>query len=250
MEQADVAMGRGEGEGTRGKDRETRLDALAGTEPEFELEVAGQGLRVRARNLAEVQLNFYPADPEFSFSGNPFGREESGRFRMVKPAMSVTHKVSDAKEGDVVPVPTALKGRNLVVEATGAGIRRSVHFSVSQMRVDFVENYGRVEVRDREGTRPMSKVYVKVYARVAGGVRFFKDGYTDVRGRFDYASLNGPVLAGASEPAPASAGMDHPAIRPGEIALVERFAVLVFSDEAGAVIRDVAAPARTDAPLR
>lgn len=250
LEQADIALGGAAGGGGKGKDREARLDALAGTEPGFELEVVEQGVRVRARNLAEVQVNFYPADPEFSFSGNPFGREESGRFRMVKPAASAVQKVSEGAEGVVVAVPSALKGRNLVVEVSGAGLRRSVHFGVSRMRVDFVENYGRVEVLDKEGKRPMAKVYVKVYARVAGQVRFFKDGYTDVRGRFDYASLNGSTQPVALAPASASVGMDHPAIRPGEVASVERFAVLVFSDNAGAVIREVASPARADGPSR
>jgi hypothetical protein len=250
MEQAVVAGGGGEGPGNKGQDREARLDALSGTESGFELEAVEQGVRVRARNLAEVQVNFYPADPEFSFSGNPFGREESGRFRMVKPAASVIHKVLDSRRGDVVPVPPALKGRNLVVEASGAGLRRSVHCGVSRMRVDFVENYGRLEVRDQEGKRPLSKVYVKVYARVSGGVRFFKDGYTDVRGRFDYASLNGPTQSVALGPVTTSEGMDHPAIRPGEVSSVERFAVLVFGEAAGAVIREVASPARADAPSR
>ena len=37
----------------------------------------------------------------------------------------------------------------------------------------------------------MPGAYVKVYARAAGGgVGFIKDGYTDLRGRFDYVSLN------------------------------------------------------------
>ncbi len=250
LEQADVAVGGGEGAVTKGKDRESRLDALSGTEPGFELEAVEPGVRVRARNLAEVQLNFYPADPEFSFSGNPFGREENGRFRMVKPAASVIHKVLDSRQGDVVPVPPLLKGRNLVVEASGAGLRRSVHCGVSRMRVDFVENYGRLEVMDQEGKRPLAKVYVKVYARVSGGVRFFKDGYTDVRGRFDYASLNGPTYSAALGPVSTSEGMDHPAIRPGEVSSVERFAVLVFGEETGAVIREVASPSRADAPSR
>jgi hypothetical protein len=250
MEQAEVAGGGVEGPRNKGQDREARLDALSGTEPGFELEAVEQGVRVRARNLAEVQVNFYPADPEFSFSGNPFGREESGRFRMVKPAASVIHKVLDSRQGDVVPVPPALKGRNLVVEASGAGLRRSVHCGVSRMRVDFVENYGRLEVRDQEGKRPLAKVYVKVYARVSGGVRFFKDGYTDVRGRFDYASLNGPTQSVALGPVTTSEGMDHPAIRPGEVSSVERFAVLVFGEAAGAVIREVVSPARADAPAR
>jgi hypothetical protein len=61
---------------------------------------------------------------------------------------------------------------------------------------------------------------VKVYARLAdGGVKFHKDGYTDIRGRFDYVSVNTP---------------DRQA--------VERFAVLVLSDERGAVIREAAPP--------
>jgi hypothetical protein len=60
----------------------------------------------------------------------------------------------------------------------------------------------------------------KLYARLAdGSVKFHKDGYTDVRGRFDYASVNTP-----------------------ERQPVERFAVLVHSDDRGAVIREAAPP--------
>ncbi len=251
VDQANIASGQGEGKGagpTGG--REVRLDELAGTEPTFELEAVEQGVRLRARNLSEVRVSFYPADPEFSFSGNPFGREESGRYRMVKPAVTLLHRVGGGADGEVVTVPAALRGKNLVVEVTGAGLRRSVDFGNVRMRVDVAENYGRLEVLDREGKRPLSKVYVKVYARVAGGVRFFKDGYTDVRGRFDYASLNGPLQAIGVAQAPASVGMDHPAIRPSEVGMVERFAVLVLGDETGAVIRDVGAPARADRGLR
>jgi hypothetical protein len=69
---------------------------------------------------------------------------------------------------------------------------------------------------------PLSTVYVKVYARMQGGeVRFFKDGYTDLRGRFDYASLSTDEL-------------DH----------VERFAILMMSDQHGAFIREAAPPQR------
>ena len=52
-------------------------------------------------------------------------------------------------------------------------------------------------LRDRETgerkttTKPVSKAYVKVYAQMADGqVKSYEDGYTDLRGRFDYASLN------------------------------------------------------------
>jgi hypothetical protein len=39
--------------------------------------------------------------------------------------------------------------------------------------------------------QPLAKVYVKAYAQMQdGSVRFFKDGYTDLRGRFEYTSLS------------------------------------------------------------
>ena len=50
-------------------------------------------------------------------------------------------------------------------------------------------------------------------------MRFYKDGYTDVRGRFDYASLSANDAKGAS-----------------------RYAILVISDEKGATLHDVATP--------
>lgn len=39
--------------------------------------------------------------------------------------------------------------------------------------------------------KPISKVYVKTFAKKSNEeVIFYKDGYTDLRGRFEYASVN------------------------------------------------------------
>ena len=55
------------------------------------------------------------------------------------------------------------------------------------------ENYGHLRVSESAGGKALPKVYVKVYAKLAdGSVKFHKDGYTDIRGRFDYASVNTP----------------------------------------------------------
>ena len=54
-----------------------------------------------------------------------------------------------------------------------------------------------------------------------GSVRFYKDGYTDLRGRFDYTSLN-----------------------TNELDAVERFSLLILSDEHGAVVREASPPKR------
>ena len=63
-------------------------------------------------------------------------------------------------------------------------------------------------------------MYVKVYARLADGtVKFHKDGYTDLRGRFDYASVNTP-----------------------ERQPISRFAILALSEDRGALIQEAAPP--------
>jgi hypothetical protein len=79
-----------------------------------------------------------------------------------------------------------------------------------------------VQVNHQDGGAPLPGVYVKAYARTRGGaVAFYKDGYTDLRGRFDYGSLS-----------------------TNELDRAERFALLILSPEHGVVIREAAPPAR------
>ena len=95
---------------------------------------------------------------------------------------------------------------------------KSRAYFASSLAVEMVENYGQLRVTHEETHRPLAKVYVKVYARMKdGAVRFYKDGYTDLRGRFDYASLS-----------------------TNELEAVDRFAILVLSEEQGAVVREAA----------
>jgi len=54
-----------------------------------------------------------------------------------------------------------------------------------------------------------------------GQVRFYKDGYTDLRGKFEYASLN-----------------------TNDLDQVQRFALLVIDPDAGAQIEEAAPPSR------
>ena len=51
------------------------------------------------------------------------------------------------------------------------------------------------------------------------GARFFKDGYTDLRGKFDYTSLNTNDIGGVS-----------------------KFAVLIMSEDYGAVVKTAKPP--------
>ena len=109
------------------------------------------------------------------------------------------------------------------------------------------ENYGRIETRDSTTDKPLPKAYVKVYAKLKNGtVRFFKDGYTDLRGRFDYASLNGPEGGAPPQPAPfepaPANGLDYQMLKPAELKEVEKLALLVLSDTNGATTREMNPP--------
>ena len=64
-------------------------------------------------------------------------------------------------------------------------------------------------------------VYTKVFAKFLNGqVKFYKDGYTDMRGKFDYAQLSGATLNS-----------------------VQRFALFVTHYKYGALTREAAPPA-------
>lgn len=64
------------------------------------------------------------------------------------------------------------------------------------------------------------QTYVKCFAKTNDGkVSFYKDGYTDLRGRFDYATLNST-----------------------DISNIDKFAIFVMNDEFGSVIQEAKAP--------
>jgi hypothetical protein len=51
-----------------------------------------------------------------------------------------------------------------------------------------------------ETSAPARNAYVKVFIKLkSGGVEFYKDGYTDRRGKFDYVSLNTGQMQSADD---------------------------------------------------
>jgi hypothetical protein len=119
-------------------------------------------------------------------------------------------------------IPKEIASKNVLVEIVAAGKKRTSAVYANALNVQLTENFGRLQVRHDESGKPMSKVYVKVYGRAQdGSVKFFKDGYTDLRGKFDYVSLN-----------------------TNELDQVERLSLLVMSEENGALVREVSPPQR------
>jgi hypothetical protein len=202
-------------------DRGQHQGALAATEPGFELSLDNKAIQLSWQNLETVQVNYYLMDVELLFSHSPFVQQSGSQFAWIRPNLSREVKLGAASGKTSLPLPDELVKRNVLVEVTAAGKTRSAPYYANAMDVKFTESYGQVRVTDGGG-KPLPKVYVKVYARLAdGSVKFHKDGYTDLRGRMDYVSVNTP-----------------------ERLAIERLAVLVLSEDRGALIRDVAPPQR------
>ena len=137
---------------------------------------------------------------------------------MVKPMQSDTIKFDEATGVGRYELNENLQRQTLLVELVAGASRSTALFYGGQITTYVSESFGQLQTTDAVTHQPISTAYVKVYAKYPDGdVRFYKDGYTDARGRFDYASVSAADAKGA-----------------------ERFAVLVISDEQGATLHDIA----------
>ena len=214
------------------EDRNQQQTQLAATEPNFDFTVEAKQIKLDSQNLKSARINFYEMDVELLFSRNPFVQHFSGQFSSIKPNRSedVTleegQNAAEAGRGKqltkLIRLPAELDNKNVLVEIVGAGQTKTQAYYSHSLTVQVIENYGQVKVAHQTTGKPVPKAYVKVYAQMAdGSVKFYKDGYTDLRGRFDFASLNTNALDVAT-----------------------KFSILILSDEFGALVREANPPKR------
>ncbi|NUN47922.1 MAG: hypothetical protein HUU15_03730 [Candidatus Brocadiae bacterium] len=202
------------------KDRDQRQAALAAGDSDFDFTVEKKTVAVNAQNITALTVNYYRMDIELLFSRQPFVQQQSGQFAYVRPNRSAEVRIPAGTTSHAFDLPAEFHGANIIVELVATGKRRAQACYAHDLTVNITENYGQLRVARQGSGKPLPRCYIKVYARMHGGeVKFYKDGYTDLRGAFDYASLS-------------TNEMDN----------VERFAVLVMSEDAGAVIRECGVP--------
>ncbi|MBL9077349.1 MAG: hypothetical protein JNL08_07595 [Planctomycetes bacterium] len=195
---------------------------LAAAAPSLELALEGRRATVAWRNLPQCEVRFYELDVEFAFSARPFASDDGTSAAYVQPILTRTLDLPADQRELTFDLPDRFAQKNVLVEVRGAGLVRSQTWFANALQVRFLESWGQVAVSEPGTGTPLPKAYVKVFAKLPSGqVRFHKDGYTDLRGRFDYASLSDDPNAGAV-----------------------RYAVLVLDDQRGAVIRELAPPTR------
>lgn len=185
-------------------------------------------LAIESVNIKTITVKYYIIDAEILFSRAPFLKNNTEEFSYVKPFMTLEKVMVESNEPEElvqyvkkdVELPEALKHKNLVIEIMGDDQQEFKTFYSCAMKVNIVESFGELKVVDKATNKAVPEVYVKVFARdKSGSENFYRDGYTDIRGKFEYAMTSGDKLKD-----------------------VKKFAILVQSDTYGSQIKEVDPP--------
>lgn len=213
----------GETETVDEKNNAQRQTELAAQSESFDFEIESGAAKLKYQNVDSVEVNYYEMDIELLFSRSPFAQDDLDGFSMIRPNFTQTVALNTNDKGkgsQAFDLPAEMKNKNILVEVVAGDQAKSQPYFAHSLNVQLLEKYGQVHVSHEETDRAIAKVYVKVYARMNdGSVRFHKDGYTDLRGRFDFVSQSNRSLDG-----------------------IQKFSLLVLSDENGAVIRQANPP--------
>eukprot|EP00352_Strombidinopsis_acuminata_P000577 CAMPEP_0176341388 /NCGR_PEP_ID=MMETSP0126-20121128/2339_1 /TAXON_ID=141414 ORGANISM="Strombidinopsis acuminatum, Strain SPMC142" /NCGR_SAMPLE_ID=MMETSP0126 /ASSEMBLY_ACC=CAM_ASM_000229 /LENGTH=144 /DNA_ID=CAMNT_0017686177 /DNA_START=3188 /DNA_END=3622 /DNA_ORIENTATION=- len=109
----------------------------------------------------------------------------------------------------------------MVIEINGEGKQKFKSFYSCELKVNIIEAFGELKVTNKNTNQALPCVYVKVFAWDSSKNKefFFRDGYTDIRGKFEYAKTSGDKLKNAS-----------------------KFSILITSDDFGSEIKECGIP--------
>lgn len=174
-------------------------------------------IEITTNNLRHVNVNFYEFNAELVFSFKPFVRDMLSDFSITRPVyqMSVAiqsdvnssaaptsaNNMSEVKEDlskkskfepvlTLVDIPEQFQTKNILIEVC-SGIYKDSWVSLSHnLSVVINSKAGILHAYEKETRRVLPCCYVKVYVKKNGNTLFLKDGYTDIRGYFDYFSVS------------------------------------------------------------
>lgn len=151
-------------------------------------ELLDSTLSIYSEDIAQCLLKIHRIDLELLFSRSPFLKSTSTASSYTVP--SFTQSIALVSGFTVkYRLPESLQLANLMLLLDCGGQSWSGLYAKSGLRVQVYSSKGVVRVTDTS-LEGVAGAYVKVYVRKsAGKVAFYKDGYTDIRGKFDYSTV-------------------------------------------------------------
>jgi len=160
---------------------------------EIEKGPLSQKMKISYRNTDMIKVKYFKTDMEVLFSKNPFMSTDDKNFSFVNAYLQEDCKVTKKRDAQLleVSVPEALKNNNLYIQISAGSCNKTISHFPTNLTLRIQENYGIVKVINTKTGQPLSKIYVKCFSEdKSRKTNFYKDGYTDIRGCFDYVKLN------------------------------------------------------------
>ena len=215
--------------------KQTRKDMekeLKEKEPRLSFSIKEKQLEIIHSNISSISIKFYPIDLETLFSRSPEissiingnNNKSSDDFCFVVPNFSTVLKIDESKINKfenitIYEIPKEFNTKNIFIEISSESFKVFDMYFSANLKVIITESIGELKVVD-DKLKPVIKAYVKVYCKSQNGeTEFYKDGYTDLRGKFDYISLNTDQLKTS-----------------------EKFYIFVSEDNLGSIIKECKPP--------
>ena len=198
---------------TESEDKKALTKELREKEPKLSFSVDSKEGKIYLihSNVSEINIKFYFIDLETMFTRDPKISEIMNKdknkdnnsnknmmesFGFVQANYSETIKIPQEKvnkhdNSTMYEIPKEYKNKNLFVEITSESIKMFDIYLSSNLHIVITESLGELKVID-SNLKPIIKAYVKVYVELNDNneVQFYKDGYTDLNGKFNYLALN------------------------------------------------------------
>ncbi|KAK2951295.1 putative Actin-binding protein [Blattamonas nauphoetae] len=167
--------------------------------PSLNVEVQRESfsLLIKQTNGTEpkVKVSCFEVDLEMLFTLRPFIKDSGEKVGIVKPSIVLWGELGgegDAFKTEVqIPLPDHFHNRNCIFSVDYCGLTRSATLFDHTLSISMYERVGRLNVKAKETSLPLPSCYVKVYGRRGTQEpKFLKDGFTDLTGSFDYASVS------------------------------------------------------------
>ena len=164
----------------------------AESEEILNIELKDQEINIIYKNISEFTVKYYLIDIEILFSRSPFVKKTKVDFGLVKPQKVDKIKVNnEPKENKyLLQIPEELKNKNFYIEISSGKKKEKEIYNSSLLKYSVIESIGEIKVMTPD-LKAIPQVYVKCFCETnKGEIKFYKDGFTDLRGKFDYVSLN------------------------------------------------------------
>jgi len=189
--------------------------------PTLGFTIENKALQIQHSNIDQITIKFYLIDLEILFSRTPFIKSKTDDFSFVQPnyVSQIKLNLSTKQELITFRIPDEFISKNVFIEVSSINKKAFETYFSTSLKVTISENLGEIKIADNQ-LKPLPKVYVKCYASMNdGSIKFYKDGYTDLRGKFNYILLNTDQLK-----------------------IVTKFAVFIMHDEFGSIIKECNPP--------